>query len=53
MEMFKYINKVEGGIDGIKINCVWADDKYDVILCLSARPLEPSGDVFLLWLPTG
>jgi branched-chain amino acid transport system substrate-binding protein len=29
MEMFKYINEVEGGIDGIKINYVWADDKYD------------------------
>ena len=29
MEMFKYINEVEGGIDGIKIKYVWADDKYD------------------------
>jgi branched-chain amino acid transport system substrate-binding protein len=29
MEMFKYINEVEGGIDGIKINYVWADDKYN------------------------
>ncbi len=29
MEMFKYINEVEGGIDGIKINYVWENDKYD------------------------
>ncbi len=29
MEMFKYINEVEGGIDGIKLKYVWADDKYD------------------------
>jgi ABC-type branched-subunit amino acid transport system substrate-binding protein len=29
MEVINYINEVEGGIDGIKINYVWADDKYD------------------------
>jgi branched-chain amino acid transport system substrate-binding protein len=29
MELIEYINEVEGGIDGIKIKYVWADDKYD------------------------
>jgi branched-chain amino acid transport system substrate-binding protein len=29
MELIRYINEVEGGIDGIKIKYVWADDKYD------------------------
>ncbi len=29
MEVINYINEVEGGIDGIKIKYVWADDKYD------------------------
>ena len=27
IELIKYINEVEGGIDGIKIKMVWADDK--------------------------
>ncbi|MEE8174844.1 MAG: ABC transporter substrate-binding protein, partial [Dehalococcoidia bacterium] len=29
MDFYRYINEVEGGIDGIKIRLVWADDKYD------------------------
>ena len=29
IEAINYINEVEGGIDGIKIKYVWADDKYD------------------------
>jgi branched-chain amino acid transport system substrate-binding protein len=36
MEVIKYINEVEGGIDGIKINYVWADDKYDAANALIA-----------------
>jgi branched-chain amino acid transport system substrate-binding protein len=29
LDMFRYINEVEGGIDGVKIKFVWEDDKYD------------------------
>jgi ABC-type branched-subunit amino acid transport system substrate-binding protein len=28
-DTIKYINEVEGGVDGIKINLVWADDAFD------------------------
>jgi hypothetical protein len=29
MDMIRYTNEVEGGVDGIKINVVWADDGFD------------------------
>jgi ABC-type branched-subunit amino acid transport system substrate-binding protein len=51
--MIRYVNEVEGGIDGIEINLVWADDKYDPATAAIAYKRLRDRHHPLLWVPTG
>ncbi len=48
--MVKYINEVEGGIDGIKIKLVWADDKYDPATAVIAAKRLRDRHHPILWI---
>jgi ABC-type branched-subunit amino acid transport system substrate-binding protein len=49
LETIRYINEVEGGIDGIKIRFVWADDKYDPATAAIAYKRLRDRDHPILW----
>ena len=53
IELIKYINEVEGGIDGIKIKLVWADDKYDPAVAAAAYKRLRDRHHPILWLTMG
>jgi ABC-type branched-subunit amino acid transport system substrate-binding protein len=53
VEMLRYINEAEGGIDGIKINYVWADDKYDPATAAIALKRLRGQHHPVLWLNWG
>jgi len=53
VEIIKYINEVEGGIDGIKINYVWADDKYDPATAAIALKRLRGQHQPIMWLNWG
>jgi ABC-type branched-subunit amino acid transport system substrate-binding protein len=49
--MIKYMNEVEGGIDGIKIKLVWADDGYNEAKAAIAYKRMRDQHHPLLWAP--
>ncbi len=49
MDLIRYINEVEGGIDGIKIKYVWADDKYDAATAAIAYKRMKDRNHPILW----
>jgi branched-chain amino acid transport system substrate-binding protein len=53
MDSYRYINEVEGGIDGIKIKLVWADDKYDAATAAIAYKRLRDRHHPILWVPMG
>ena len=50
MDLFKYINEVEGGIDGIKLRLVWADSKYDPATAATAYRRMRDRHHPILWM---
>ena len=52
-DTIRYINEVEGGIDGIKLKLVWANDNYDPAMAKIAYKRMRDQHHPILWVPMG